>query len=64
MSVRSDLDLDIFTVAVLLDYINRIADLEGQLGTLRAQAPSHTHSHTQREGPASWHEAHAGEETQ
>ncbi|CAN7282534.1 chaperone modulator CbpM [Polaromonas sp. LjRoot131] len=63
MSIRSDFDLDIFTVAVLLGYINRIADLERQLRALRAQAPSHSHSHGQREGPASWHEAHAGDET-
>lgn len=63
VSIRSDFDLDIFTVAVLLGYINQIAELERQLRALRAQAPSRSHSHTQREGPASWHEAHAGDET-
>lgn len=59
--IRSDFDLDIFTVAILLGYINRITELERQLRALRAQAPSH--SHVQREGPASWHEAHAGNAT-
>ena len=61
MSIRSDFDLDIFTVAVLLGYINRITELEGQLRALRAQASSH--SCVQREGPALWHEAHASDAT-
>ncbi|EJL88484.1 hypothetical protein PMI15_00780 [Polaromonas sp. CF318] len=59
-SIRSDFDVDIFTVAILLGYINRISELEKQLRALHAQLPSHLHVHIQREGPASWHEAHAG----
>lgn len=61
ISIRSDFDLDIFSVAILLGYINRISELERQLHALRAQSPSH--QHVQREGPTSWHEAHAGSET-
>lgn len=57
-SIRGDFDLDIFTVAILLGYINRIAELERQLCALHAQLPSHQRA--QREGPALWHEAHAG----
>jgi len=57
-SIRGDFDLDIFTVAILLGYINRIAELERQLRALHARVPSHLHA--QREGPASWHEEHAG----
>jgi len=57
VGIRKDFDLDIFTVAILLGYINRIAELERQLRALHAQVPSHQHA--QREGPASWHEEHA-----
>lgn len=42
-SIRSDFDLDIFTVAVLLGYINRITELEMQLHALHAQGPSDPH---------------------
>lgn len=52
--IRGDFDLDLFTVAILLGYINRIAELETQLHALRAQAPSH--QHLQGAGLASWHE--------
>lgn len=59
--IRSDFDLDLFTVAILLGYIKRISELEKQLRALHAQAPSHLR--VQREGPTSWREEHAGSKT-
>lgn len=37
--LRSDFDLDLFTVAILLDYLNRIDALEHQLHSLQALVP-------------------------
>jgi chaperone modulatory protein CbpM len=56
--VRSDFDLDLFAIAILLGYIHRIDDLQRELHAQRAQLPSHLHPH--RDGPAAWHESHAG----
>lgn len=58
--IRSDFDLDLFTVTILLGYINRISELEKQLRALHAQLPSHAHA--SREGPAPWHEEHPSRE--
>ncbi|HSV34980.1 MAG TPA: chaperone modulator CbpM [Ramlibacter sp.] len=55
--LRQDYDLDIFTVALLLEYLTRIEALERELRTLHAQLPAHVVVH--REGPPPWREPHA-----
>ena len=40
--LRTDFDLDLFTVALLLEYVSRIEILEQQLHSLQAQIPSRT----------------------
>ena len=40
--LRLDFDLDLFTAAILLDYLNRIEVLERQLQSLQAHLPSVT----------------------
>lgn len=56
-SLRTDFDLDLFTVSLLLRYLQRIVHLEQQLRTLQAQF---THPlHLDREGPTPWREPHA-----
>lgn len=42
--LRQDFDLDLFTVAILLGYLNRIEALERELQSLRAQVPAHSRS--------------------
>jgi chaperone modulatory protein CbpM len=37
--LRQDFDLDLFTVGLLLGYLNRIEALERQVRTLKAQTP-------------------------
>ncbi|MDB5870868.1 MAG: hypothetical protein JWQ07_310 [Ramlibacter sp.] len=37
--LRQDFDLDLFTVTILLDYLNRIEELEQQVHSLRAHLP-------------------------
>lgn len=54
--LRRDYDLDIFTVAVLLGYLDRIESLERELHSLRARIPGH--AHPAREGPQPWREPH------
>lgn len=55
--LRRDFDLDLFAVAILLGYINRIEELEREVKSLRAHLPRH--SQLQRnEGPAPWREPH------
>ena len=55
--LRADYDLDLFTVSLLLGYLQRIAQLEQQLRALNAHVP---HPHTlPREGPTPWREPHA-----
>lgn len=57
MRLRAHYDLDLFTVSLLLEYLQRIAHLEHQLRGLHAHVP-----HPQplpREGPAPWREPHA-----
>jgi chaperone modulatory protein CbpM len=55
--LRMDFDLDLFTVAIILDYLNRIEHLERQLRSLKARVPQA--SRLPREGPGSWREPHA-----
>ncbi len=54
--LRRDYDLDIFTVAVLLGYLDRIDALERELHSLRARIPAH--AHPARDGPQPWREPH------
>jgi chaperone modulatory protein CbpM len=57
MRLRGDYDLDLFTVSLLLGYLQRIEHLEHQLRALQGHAP-----HPQvlpREGPTPWREPHA-----
>lgn len=42
--LRQDFDLDLFTVGLLLGYLNRIEALERELQSLRAQLPAHSRS--------------------
>jgi chaperone modulatory protein CbpM len=56
--LRRDYDLELFTVALLMEYLNRIEDLEHELRTLQAKTPAHV-IRPQREGPQPWREQHA-----
>ena len=49
--LRVDFDLDIFTVAMVLSQIDRIAQLERQVQSLRALLPSHLVSPAQVDCP-------------
>lgn len=42
--LRQDFDLDLFTVGLLLGYLNRIEALERELQSLRAQLPAYSRS--------------------
>ena len=56
--LRRDYDLELFTIALLMEYLNRIEELEHELRTLQAKTPAHViRSH--REGPQPWREQHA-----
>ena len=54
--LRQDFDLDLFAVAILLGYLNRIEELEREVKSLRAHLPGHTHRRD--DGPESWREPH------
>ncbi|MBC5783482.1 hypothetical protein H8N03_11050 [Ramlibacter sp. USB13] len=55
--LRAHYDLDLFTISLLLGYLQRIAQLEQQLRSLNAHIP---HPPTlPREGPTPWREPHA-----
>jgi chaperone modulatory protein CbpM len=56
--LRRDFDLDLFTVALLSDYLNRIEALQRELQALRAHLPAHVLA-PHREGPQPWVEPHA-----
>ena len=56
--LRLDFDLDLFAVAMMLGYLNRIEALERQVRALEAHLPSHELS--TRLGPETWHEPHSG----
>jgi chaperone modulatory protein CbpM len=55
--LRTDYDLDLFMVGMLLDYLQRIEDLEKQVRSLKAQLPKHAHA-PHHEGPEPWREPH------
>ncbi|HZN46530.1 MAG TPA: chaperone modulator CbpM [Ramlibacter sp.] len=55
--LRGHYDLDLFTVSLLLGYLQRISHLEHQLRTLQAHLPHP--QHLPREGPTPWREPHA-----
>ncbi|GEM_PF-99459 len=57
--LRRDFDLDLFAVALLLDYLHRIDMLERQVKSLQAHLPGHAHG-SHREGPEPWREPHGG----
>jgi chaperone modulatory protein CbpM len=55
--LRTWYDLDLFTVSLLLGYLQRIGHLEQQLRQLSAHVPHP--AQLPREGPAPWREPHA-----
>lgn len=55
--LRRDFDLDLFAVAMLLGYLDRIEVLERQVRSLQAQLPFHVPP-AHREGPQPWREPH------
>ena len=55
--LRRDFELDLFAVALLLDYLDRIEALERQIRSLEAHLPAHGPK-PRREGPQPWHEPH------
>jgi chaperone modulatory protein CbpM len=55
--LRSHYDLDLFTLSLLLGYLQRIAHLEQQVRGLSAHMPHP--QHLPREGPTPWREPHA-----
>jgi chaperone modulatory protein CbpM len=55
--LRAHYDLDLFTVSLLVSYLQRIAHLEQQLRSLQAHVPHP--EHLPREGPTPWREPHA-----
>ena len=54
--LRVDFDLDLFTVSLLLGYLQRIAQLEHQLRSLHGTV---AHPSLPREGPTPWREPHS-----
>ena len=56
--LRRDYDLEVFTIALFMEYLNRIEDLERELRTLHAKTPAHVTA-PHREGPQPWREQHA-----
>ncbi len=55
--LRRDFDLDMFAVALLIEYLNRIDLLERQIRSLQAHLPGHAQP-LRREGPQPWREPH------
>jgi chaperone modulatory protein CbpM len=55
--LRADFDLDLFTVSLLLGYLQRIVHLEQQLRALHVNLPHP--AQLPREGPTPWREPHA-----
>ena len=55
--LRAHYDLDLFTVSLVLGYLQRIAHLEQQLRVLQAHMPHPVQ--LPREGPTPWREPHA-----
>ncbi len=59
--LRRDFELDLFAVALLLVYLDRIEALERQIKSLEAHLPAHVQK-PHREGPQPWHEPHGSSE--
>jgi chaperone modulatory protein CbpM len=57
--LKQDYDLDLFTVALLLEHLSRIEELEREVRFLRAHLPKHV-AVEHREGPQPWREPHSG----
>lgn len=55
--LRADYDLDLFTMSLLVGYLQRIVHLEHQVRSLQSTVPHP--SHLPREGPTPWREEHA-----
>jgi len=55
--LRRDFDLDLFAVALLIDYLDQIEILQQQVRRLRAHLPPHAPP-LEREGPQPWREPH------
>lgn len=55
--LRTHYDLDLFTVSLLLGYLQRIVHLEHQVRALQAHLPHP--AQLPREGPTPWREPHA-----
>jgi chaperone modulatory protein CbpM len=55
--LRAHYDLDLFTVSLVLGYLQRIAQLEQQLRGVHSHLPGP--AHLPREGPTPWREPHA-----
>lgn len=55
--LRQDYDLDLFTVALLMQSLNRIDELQREVRLLQAHVPAHVAS-PHREGPQPWREPH------
>jgi chaperone modulatory protein CbpM len=55
--LRRDYDLDLFAIALLIEYLHRIEVLERQIRSLQAHVPAHGQT-PPREGPQPWHEPH------
>ena len=56
--LRQDYDLDLFTMGLLLGYLNRIDALERQVKWMKTHLPAHVIAE-HHEGPELWHEPHA-----
>ena len=60
--LRRDFELDLFAVALLLEYLDRIDALERQVRSLEAHLPAHAQK-PRREGPQPWHEPHGSSQS-
>lgn len=56
--LRLDFDLDLFAVAILIGYMNRIEELERELKSLRANLPAHSRPVLRDDVPERWREPH------
>lgn len=55
--LHRDFDLDMFTIALVIEYLHRIDFLERQVKSLQAHLPKHAQP-LHREGPQPWREPH------
>ena len=57
-TLRTDHNLDLFTVGILIGYVHRIEELEQEVRTLKAHLTPHVVP-ANRDGPLPWREQHA-----